>query len=1393
VAVSWHLVLSVLGDKEGGKMISLKKTAAVSFQRKKPWKKVKLLQDVEFPYFLYDYHRLAEASASGLSPKYPMPLAKLAFPLMAIGVSISGVHVAGLTQDGKLFIWNRVSAAVRILSTPSIVKAAFTTVIKAKDRQFKVALTGPPISLSESGDMLVIISPDEQIWLWTAQRYLRYSKTPTSDKVTGTWIQITGESITELTPDASNASSRSHASQDSRSSFSSSKSSLVATTYTPGSGVDVSFTSNDIEGQVIKILRVWIKSAGEEQSVLETCVTQVHISKLLKGGNDMLQVGDITQQRYQGEVDYWNKEGSERESLLVRYDHTGALAAIAINSMHMYMCHLVFYSPQTKNACSRRLFQYITGEDMPNPDEQGHNALWMDDICWSDDDLYLSAIFRFGSFMIISRLGEPLVLNMEIVGRPQTPHMFVSLYFTTPPDKWKRYGKKHSVQFVGEKLLLSDGYTLNVLEIRNYLSLKDLTPLMLPSDQETHDISINISHETNPLPSEMDSGPRRFSIDKAVLLLRTSLSLRHNTHEAYVFDQVTSWLDSVLPPALHDEINYTVVNQTAEILDTNAKLNSNLILKKKMKSVEVYTQLRQVLSCLMWSPLPAIEYKEWSITLVENVFKYMLADGEALFAYNVLVLSEHMLACVLHKLRAQLLLYALVQYKNHQANHINVLYFVLAFIVAHGKHPATSDPIVNAFEMNCLRRYLKETVDALPPESVGDELSPPEDCDFFSTPCFYFPSGSKDRVHFHYNCLMGTSMDYEEGGEKICKLLIGGSLKEAESLVTEETLFLLAYYYDTKYSSMISPVEYESLDKRKYRSLDDLFAQMLKLSTVPVIKSSKKEKETAFLYWTLGLMDRLADYLPPQVLFQAVCSMLQELTKKEVLDAIQLLRSLFLASKSDQLYMLYLSPPYLQPVLKIEGLFQASSLLLDYIRTLPALHIPFTDSESQSLLGHSLFKIELPEDIMETIKRGFSLLGQTIINKKRGTSQFWLLFDLGDSMEGKMLANKAQKAADRFISLAWYIKLRAEMSRKQREAEGLAWALRLLAFNDFHSKNQLLEIVLNLMWRSTEEIADLVSLYLYENDIPRQLDPKLSRWKAFLAQKSPRLCEQLLTSMKQPPKRQPWLSDPEFFLFVETLIQNIPLASSSLAEQIRKKWGKIIQRYRKQFRIAGRVIFEDSHFHLFEGEDWDITQALVEMVDVSQAEAGKGEDELESHEPVTKPQVMPEVVKCVPVQVKKLTNQSFKSPRRALVQGKPVSVYQRLSLEKLSVTLRAMLKKATSRFFKRKAVKKPPAPQPPSRRTTPQKGHRRQLSMPSIGAPILFMSVKCDTPEAKQFASAKPLQLSITQIREPEAASQHRRSASCSAPSSPNLSDNKPFQLIRIPRSNSVKKMSREA
>ena len=1374
-------------------MINLKKTAAVSFQRKKPWKKVKLLQDVEFPYFLYDYHRLAEASASGLSPKYPMPLAKLAFPLMAIGVSASGVHVTGLTQDGKLFIWNRLTGGVRILSTPSIVKAAFTTVIKAKDKQFKVALTGPPISLNESGDLLVIISPDEQIWLWTAQRYLRYSKTPVSDKVTGTWIQITGESITELTPDVMNASARSHTSQDSRTSFSSSKSSLVATTYTPGSGVDVSFASNDIEGQLIKILRVWIKSAGEEQSVLETCVTQVQISKLLKGGNDMLQVGDILQQRYQGEVDYWNKEGSERESLLVRYDHTGSLAAIAISSMHMYMCHLVFYSPQTKNACSRRLFQYITGEDMPNPDEQGHNALWMDDICWSDDDLYLAAIFRFGSFMIISRLGEPLILSMEVVGRPQTPHMFVSLYFTTPPDKWKRYGKKHSVQFVGEKLLLSDGYTLNVLEVKNYLTLKELTPLLLPSDQEAHDISINISHETNPLPSEMDSGPRRFSIDKAVLLLRTSLSLRHNTYEALVFDQVTSWLDSVLPPALHDEINYTVVNQTAEILDTNAKLNSNLILKKKMKSVEVYTQLRQVLSCLKWSPLPAIEYKEWSITLVENVFKYMLADGEALFAYNVLVLSEHMLDCVLHKLRAQLLLYALVQYKNHQANHINVLYFVLAFIVAHGKHPATSDPIINAFERNCVRRYLKETVDALPPESVGDELSPPEDCEFFSTPCFYFPSGSKDRIHFHYNCLMGTSMDYEEGGEKICKLLISGNLKEAESLVTEESLFLLAYYYDTKYGMMISPVEYESLDKRKYRSLEELFAQVIKLSTVPVVKSSKKEKETAFLYWTLGLMDRLEDYLPPQVLFQAVCSMLQELTKKEVLDAIQLLRSLFLKHKPDQLCMLYLSPPYLQPILKIEGLSQASSLLLDYIHTLPALHIPFPDSDSQSLLAQTLFKVELPDDIVEAIKRGFSLLGQAMINKKRGTSQFWLLFDLGDSMEGKMLANKAQKMVDRFISLTWYLKLRSEFSRKQREMEGHAWALRLLPFNEFHSKTQLLDVILNMMYGSTEQIADLVSLYLYENDIPRQLDAKLSRWKTFLSQKSPRLCEQLLSSMKQPPKRQPWLNDPEFFQFIDSLIQNIPVVSSSPAELIRKKWGKIIQRYRKQFRIAGRVIFEDSHFHLFEGEDWDITQALVEMVDISNTEAGKGEDELEDHEPVTKPLTMPEQVKFVAVPVQRLTNPSFKSPRRALGQGRPVSVYRRLGLEKMAGVMKTLVRKATSRFFKRKAVKKPPVPQPSSRRSTPQKGHRRQLSMPSIGAPILFMSVKCETPEAKQFASAKPLQLSITQIRDSEPSSnQHRRSASCSAPSSPNLSDNKPFQLIRIPRSNSVKKMARE-
>jgi len=65
---------------------------------------------------------------------------------------------------------------------------------------------------------------------------------------------------------------------------------------------------------------------------------------------------------------------------------------------------------------------------------------------------------------------------------------------------------------------------VTVLEMTAYKSLKDMTGEYLPETIEELDVSINVSHETNPIPTEVDVYPKSLNIDSGIYLLRCLIS-----------------------------------------------------------------------------------------------------------------------------------------------------------------------------------------------------------------------------------------------------------------------------------------------------------------------------------------------------------------------------------------------------------------------------------------------------------------------------------------------------------------------------------------------------------------------------------------------------------------------------------------------------------------------------------------------------------------------------------------------------------------------------------------------------------------------------------------------------------------------------------------------------
>ena len=45
---------------------------------------------------------------------------------------------------------------------------------------------------------------------------------------------------------------------------------------------------------------------------------------------------------------------------------------------------------------------------MPPVSEKGTTTLWVQDISWSADDMYVIIAFQSGCFMLFNRLGEPI-------------------------------------------------------------------------------------------------------------------------------------------------------------------------------------------------------------------------------------------------------------------------------------------------------------------------------------------------------------------------------------------------------------------------------------------------------------------------------------------------------------------------------------------------------------------------------------------------------------------------------------------------------------------------------------------------------------------------------------------------------------------------------------------------------------------------------------------------------------------------------------------------------------------------------------------------------------------------------------------------------------------------
>lgn len=1300
--------------------VRLRKEGAVSIQRKKPWRIITTNYSSDLPFLCYDQTRIAEASNTGKSSRVPIGLARVPRPFLAVGVSQDSCVVVGLLSTNNLFVWMKNDPNMKLVNLPPLLKALY------QDAKAAIHFShGQSLAVNNSGTAVVLSTPNDQVWLWransaklTAKSVLKWQgtwrllKPGASDVVLAAFDEVGTPSIS-----SSYITSQSSSSEPFRQ-------------VSHARAIDYAFSSSPEDGKFICILRVWLTPMNEASISLDFDYLQTTLELAERGGLKTNREGIVTQTRSRGTIEFKSREDPE---LVLALDHSGYLAAVAVNSSYLFMCKLVFLAPKEHRGTCRRLAQYFTKDDMPPCNEDGHTDMWVTALAWTPDDNYLVLALRSSCISIFTRLGEPVHSQIEITSSVAEPRIFSHIFFSTEPSRFGKHPRRLGCTFRSSKLLVWDGFTVINFEVEGFQSLRELAPSCLPHEQDL-DLTISISHDTNPLPSEMDMGPKRHPIEKALQLLRTSINLRKNKHEGVVFEAATAWLEGVLPPALHEEISYTVNLSQVDL--NESRINSNLVLKKKVRSYEVLMQFDQVLEILSWRALPAVEYKEWTLVIAKHVVKYLLADGQALYAYNAITKAEKALGLKLHKLRMMIGVHSLLQYKNFQANQLNVIFYALAFVTLHG-WPKSPHPQINSRECNFLRLALRDALEIAPPDSEPEEL-PQKDCyDITTAPKIHFLGPIRSNIESSFAYLMGRPFVFESYGEKLCHMLISDD-PSVGSLISKESLFLVAFYLDPMVEFFLSPVEFVSLELKSCAMIQEVYSRLVQLSNVPVAKSREFSKEAAFLYWAIGLTERVSELLDPQLAYAALVSALYGTVQTEARVICWYLRDL--QPKLPPLMAFEVAPEYLKAFFQVQELRRMKEKLKSSIDDPSAvLSRKGKGSSEFPALPH-----EYPQTLHEWMALAARALKGTYLGTKKLTTKNWIYLETPTTDELKGVHSALIKEAQGTLRYLWYFYIIDQLARQRRQ---LPWLLRLLEFSEVRNKVTLYSQVLNSLGELETSDLELLAVYFLESELPRRLDSRLSRCKAAMSQQVPGLYPTALQAIKQ---KQSFSVDFGFLDFCESVYRAFKPKREWAAV---KQWREVDDKYRAVYKVVSRLMFVDGSFRPLETEDCDFTFLFRECKVTD--DSRPLEDLAEASKEVSEAGEFCKTLVCT---VKHPSTIRSSSPLRSFGTNSAPSISARLSCSSLLAVLSAVLKRAVSRVF---VKRNPLALSKPS--------HRRQMSSPVQSSPYQIVSVKPLKVGNESIKLRKPLGVEFTSIR-----GLHRRTKSAAE-----LIE-RPFQLLRI-------------
>ena len=1129
-------------------MLTLSKQFAVTIQNTKPFRNLRVLNLAEHQYLIMRRQRVTEVTSSGKTRK--LLVSRKECKILASGVSDCSTLIAGLVSTGQILICSKMKKVFQSFQLPPQIKLSIEML---KPEQCS-------LYIFEKG--LVLIFPNDQVWFWRSDDNLK-DATNLSPHLKGTWLNLNSANLlkghSEVNSWRSNIS-------ESRPGSNSSRPAVLKSRFTTHA-YSIKVSQDFARGRTIGVLRVWLRSINEDSCVLESRYLTASLIEHDKCASKSSWVSSAEESIFKGQLEFWSKRGHKDMGLVAKLDHSSSIAVIGVNSSHPYFCQLVFLNPITGVCTTRKLCNYVTVEDIPVTSD-GKTSFWIDDLVWAPDDGFVAVAFKSGFLSVFSRLGEPIAFVMNIIKIGTEPRIFSHVFFSTDPELIKLNGGFMSVDWTKNEISLSDGYTICEFSLSNLPSVSEMIPICIPTEVEVQDISINISHETNPIPSEMDSGPKRRNIELALQLLRNCLSNCHANDYKDIIFAITSWIDNVLPPQIHEEINYTALPNSR--FETEARLSNNLVLKKKMHAIDVYTNFTQILSMENWSMIHSSESKEWIMSIAYQVFKYMLADQQALYAWNVLTIFERWTGLRLQRIRNMLIIYCLIQYRNHQANHINVVYYLIAYAAVRGKTNFYM-PIITEEEADFIRLFIKQNLDIAPSTSQPADLS-----------CFYYLNQKiKEKIDLPLNYLLGYSNNFNDISKELCAQLIRGNLKYADSYMNSESLMIFGYYFDPTEPLFISPIEVGGVFQEKSETVYDLLAKLKRLSQVKVQKEKKFQKDSVFLYWTLRIYSKLEFLLPPDTAFYAINKLLPALDDDECMKAAQILKRLF--ESENYLKLIELSHPSLRQLFQQYALF----LIRNKLKTLVTSKNFYQENSSATSenICNSVYTEFSSVEVSEIIAVFVNCIGTAeIINDK---TENWINLEQSNFSHTDIQVLKVIQDILRYL---WYIHVQDQLE----QTSFIEWRIRMLSFPEIQEKNEILDLVLSDNREFSTESGTIISLYLRNFMFNNTLQSKFQNWKQKLMSTSD--CTQILHSLDQPGYANPWFFDKDFLEFSNKII-TLSVNYQSNSDHVIKSWNSSVKSLSKQYKVNGFLKYSNGFYSEAKDKELYIPQLLSIFID----------------------------------------------------------------------------------------------------------------------------------------------------------------------------------------------------